>query len=157
MKRLLILALGLGALAATTAVAQQPDNIVLREGATKQLSPHVWAIYGNSNIAVVVGSKATLVVDTGLGNRNGAFILGEVAKLRKSPKLFLTTTHIHAEHASGQMVREHVPRAGIARAEQPLTPRRCPPALAPPDSCEWPCGSAVRQSRPSAPGHSRVP
>jgi hypothetical protein len=35
-------------------------------------------------MAIVVGAKATLVVDTGLGRRNGAFIAGEVAKLRKS-------------------------------------------------------------------------
>jgi glyoxylase-like metal-dependent hydrolase (beta-lactamase superfamily II) len=84
------------------ALAQQPDNIVLHEGATKQISPHVWAISGNPNIAIIVGAKATLVVDTGLGPRNGRFIAGEVMKLRKSPKLFLTTTHAHAEHASGQ-------------------------------------------------------
>jgi glyoxylase-like metal-dependent hydrolase (beta-lactamase superfamily II) len=85
-----------------TAFAQQPDNIVLRDGMTKQLSPHVFAIYGNPNIAIVVGAKATLVVDTGLGRRNGAFIASEVVRLRKSPKLFLTTTHAHAEHSSGQ-------------------------------------------------------
>jgi glyoxylase-like metal-dependent hydrolase (beta-lactamase superfamily II) len=103
MTRSATLALWLGWLAVpAAALAQQPDNIVLREGQTKQLSPHVWAIYGNPNIAIVVGAKATLVVDTGLGPRNGAFIAGEVAKLRKSPKLFLTTTHAHAEHSSGQ-------------------------------------------------------
>jgi glyoxylase-like metal-dependent hydrolase (beta-lactamase superfamily II) len=92
----------LGWFAITAAMAQQPDNIVLREGATKQLSPHVWAIFGNPNIGIVVGSRATLVVDTGLGKRNGAFIAGEVARLRKGNKLFLTTTHFHPEHASGQ-------------------------------------------------------
>jgi glyoxylase-like metal-dependent hydrolase (beta-lactamase superfamily II) len=64
--------------------------------------PHVWAIYGNPNIAIIIGSKATLVVDTGLGPRNGAFIAGEASKLRSGAKLFLTTTHAHAEHSSGQ-------------------------------------------------------
>jgi glyoxylase-like metal-dependent hydrolase (beta-lactamase superfamily II) len=101
MRRSAVLAMCLGLLAAPTALAQQPDDIVLRESA-KQLSPHVWVIYGNPNIGIVVGTKGTLVVDTGLGNRNGAFIAGEVMKLRKSAKLFLTTTHAHAEHASGQ-------------------------------------------------------
>lgn len=97
------LALWLGLLAAPAAAfAQQPNNVVLQEGSTKQLTPHVWAIYGNPNIAIIVGSKATLVVDTGLGPRNGAFIAGEVSKLRNSAKLFLTTTHAHAEHSSGQ-------------------------------------------------------
>jgi len=103
MKRSTMLALWLGLMMApATAFAQQPDNIVLQDGMTKQLSPHVFAIYGNPNIAIVVGAKATLVVDTGLGRRNGAFIASEVARLRKSPKLFLTTTHAHAEHSSGQ-------------------------------------------------------
>jgi glyoxylase-like metal-dependent hydrolase (beta-lactamase superfamily II) len=103
MKRSTMLALWLGLMMApATAFAQQPDNIVLQNGMTMQLSPHVFAIYGNPNIAIVVGAKATLVVDTGLGRRNGAFIASEVARLRKSPKLFLTTTHAHAEHSSGQ-------------------------------------------------------
>src|SRR5271170_3918916 len=92
MQRPVTFALWLGLLAApAAALAQQPD-IVLHEGA-KQLTPHVWAIYGNPNIAIVVGSRATLVVDTGLGPRNGAFIAGEAAKLRKGAKLYLTTTH----------------------------------------------------------------
>jgi glyoxylase-like metal-dependent hydrolase (beta-lactamase superfamily II) len=103
MTRSATLALWLGWLAVPAAAfAQQPDNIVLREGQMRQLTPHVWAIYGNPNIAIVVGAKATLVVDTGLGPRNGAFIAAEAAKLRNSPKLFLTTTHAHAEHSSGQ-------------------------------------------------------
>jgi glyoxylase-like metal-dependent hydrolase (beta-lactamase superfamily II) len=97
------LALWLGLLAVpAAALAQQPNNVVLHEGSTKQLTPHVWAIYGNPNIAIIVGSKATLVVDTGLGPRNGAFIAGEASKLRSGAKLFLTATHAHAEHSSGQ-------------------------------------------------------
>jgi glyoxylase-like metal-dependent hydrolase (beta-lactamase superfamily II) len=103
MQRTVTLALWLGLLAVPAAAfAQQPNNVVLHEGSTKQLTPHVWAIYGNPNIAIIVGSKATLVVDTGLGPRNGAFIAGEVSKLRNGAKLFLTTTHAHAEHSSGQ-------------------------------------------------------
>jgi glyoxylase-like metal-dependent hydrolase (beta-lactamase superfamily II) len=106
MNRPALLALWLGLFAApalpAAALAQQPDNVVLNAQSLKQLTPHVWAIYGNPNIAIIVGAKATLVVDTGLGNRNGAFIAGEVLKLRKSPKLFLTTTHGHPEHAAGQ-------------------------------------------------------
>jgi glyoxylase-like metal-dependent hydrolase (beta-lactamase superfamily II) len=82
--------------------AKQPDNVVLREGMTRPLSRHVFVIYGNPNIAIVVGDRATLVVDTGLGRRNGAFIIDEVAKLTKTTRLFLTTTHAHPEHASGQ-------------------------------------------------------
>src|SRR5882724_4966328 len=102
MQRAMRLALWLGLLAMPAAAfAQQPNNVVLHDG-PKQLTPHVWAIYGNPNIAIIVGSTATLVVDTGLGPRNGAFIAGEVSKLRKGTKLVLTTTHAHAEHSSGQ-------------------------------------------------------
>src|ERR1700691_5361182 len=97
------LALWLGLLAVRAAAfAQQRNNVVLHEGSTKQLTPHVWAIYGNPNIAIIVGSKATLVVDTGLGPRNGAFIAGRASRLRSGAKLFLTTPHAHDQHSSGE-------------------------------------------------------
>jgi glyoxylase-like metal-dependent hydrolase (beta-lactamase superfamily II) len=83
-------------------ITEQPEDVVLREGMTRQVSPHVYVIYGNPNIAIVVGSKATLVVETGMGRRNGAFVTEQVAKLTKSTRLFLTTTHPHPEHSSGQ-------------------------------------------------------
>ena len=35
-----------------------------------QISEHVWVITGFPNIGIVVGSCATLVVDTGLGARS---------------------------------------------------------------------------------------
>jgi glyoxylase-like metal-dependent hydrolase (beta-lactamase superfamily II) len=70
---------------------------------TVKISDHVWAIMGFPNIAIVVGSRATLVVDTGLGPKNGATVARLVAKLApNNPKLFLTTTHFHPEHAGGE-------------------------------------------------------
>src|SRR5262245_1887604 len=68
---------------------------------TTKVSDHVWAIMGWPNIGIVVGSRAVLVVDTGLGPRNGATIARVVAKLAPDRKLFLTTTHFHPEHAGG--------------------------------------------------------
>jgi glyoxylase-like metal-dependent hydrolase (beta-lactamase superfamily II) len=69
---------------------------------TVKVSGHVWAIMGFPNIAIVVGDRATLVVDTGLGPANGATIARVVAKLAPGDrKLFLTTTHFHPEHAAG--------------------------------------------------------
>jgi glyoxylase-like metal-dependent hydrolase (beta-lactamase superfamily II) len=56
---------------------------------------------GWPNIAIVVGARAVLVVDTGLGPRNGATIARVVAKVAPDRKLFLTTTHFHPEHAGG--------------------------------------------------------
>jgi glyoxylase-like metal-dependent hydrolase (beta-lactamase superfamily II) len=80
--------------------AQSPA--VLGEDTVK-VSDHVWAIMGFPNIAIIVGNRATLVVDTGLGPRNGATIARVAAKVASgNPKLFLTTTHFHPEHAGGE-------------------------------------------------------
>jgi len=84
--------------AAALAAQNQP---VLGEDVVK-VSDHVWAIMGWPNIAIIVGNRATLVVDTGLGPRNGATIARVTAKLAPgNQKLFLTTTHFHPEHAGG--------------------------------------------------------
>jgi glyoxylase-like metal-dependent hydrolase (beta-lactamase superfamily II) len=70
---------------------------------TIKISDHVWAIMGFPNVAIVVGSRATLVVDTGLGPKNGATVARLAAKLApNNSKLFLTTTHFHPEHAGGE-------------------------------------------------------
>jgi glyoxylase-like metal-dependent hydrolase (beta-lactamase superfamily II) len=78
------------------------NNPVLGEDAAK-VSDHVWAVMGFPNVGIVVGNRATLVVDTGLGPRNGATIARVAAKLApRNQKLFLTTTHFHPEHAAGE-------------------------------------------------------
>jgi glyoxylase-like metal-dependent hydrolase (beta-lactamase superfamily II) len=74
---------------------------LLSADSAMRVSPHVYAMIGFPNIAIVVGDRATLVVDTGMGTRNGATVLREAEKLSKKPKLFLTTTHFHPEHAMG--------------------------------------------------------
>jgi glyoxylase-like metal-dependent hydrolase (beta-lactamase superfamily II) len=90
----------LGACAAAILTAQ--NQPVLGEETVK-VSDHVWAIMGWPNIAVVVGSRAVLVVDTGLGPRNGATIARVVRKLAPGNRpLYLTTTHFHPEHAAGE-------------------------------------------------------
>ena len=82
--------------AAAIAAAQNPQGVP--ENSVTQVSPHVHAIVGFPNIAIVTGDRATLVVDTGMGPRNGAVIVREVQKLAKGRKLYLTTTHLHPEH-----------------------------------------------------------
>ena len=78
------------------------NNPILGEDTVK-VSDHVYAIMGWPNIGIVVGTKAVLVVDTGLGPRNGAIIARVVKKLApENPKLYLTTTHFHPEHAAGE-------------------------------------------------------
>jgi glyoxylase-like metal-dependent hydrolase (beta-lactamase superfamily II) len=89
------------ALTAANAFAQMAQPMV-GENTTK-ISDHVWAIMGFPNIAIVVGSRATLVVDTGMGPKNGATAARVAAKLApNNQKLFLTTTHFHPEHAAGE-------------------------------------------------------
>ena len=56
-----------------TAAAPVQTQPLVGESTTK-VSDHVWAIMGFPNIAIIVGSRATLVVDTGLGPRNGATV-----------------------------------------------------------------------------------
>ena len=91
-------------LAALSAAGQVPrmNQPVLSESTTK-ISDHVWEITGFPNIAIIVGSRATLVVDTGLGPKNGATVARVAARLAPhNSKLFLTTTHFHPEHAAGE-------------------------------------------------------
>jgi glyoxylase-like metal-dependent hydrolase (beta-lactamase superfamily II) len=89
-------------LATATASAQNASTqeSLLSENTVK-VSDHVWAIMGWPNIGIVVGEKATLVVDTGLGPRNGATAARVAKKLAPDNKLYLTTTHFHPEHAGG--------------------------------------------------------
>jgi glyoxylase-like metal-dependent hydrolase (beta-lactamase superfamily II) len=86
-------------LACAAALAQAPTGVP--ENATQRISGHVYAIIGFPNIGIIVGDRATLVVDTGMGPPNGAIVAREAAKLAKGPMLYLTTTHFHPEHASG--------------------------------------------------------
>src|SRR5271155_649401 len=85
-----------------TQAPQAAPNLMLPENQVTRVSDHVYAIIGFPNIGIVVGDRATLVVDTGLGPRNGAIALHEAQKLAKGPVLYLTTTHYHAEHAAGE-------------------------------------------------------
>src|SRR5580704_14130575 len=92
--------IALSGLACMNAFAQMAQPL-LGEDATK-VSDHVWALMGFPNVAIVIGARATLIVDTGLGPRNGATVARAAAKLSGNQKLFLTTTHFHPEHAAGE-------------------------------------------------------
>src|SRR5262245_35542969 len=96
---------------AASAFAQPPAGTapappLVKENATVKVSPHVYAIPDGSvpmvpNVGIIVGSRATMVVDTGLGPRNGQTILREVAKVSKNIELYVATTHYHPEHSLG--------------------------------------------------------
>ena len=85
-------------LAAMTAA----QNMPLLEERSTRVSDHAYAIVGFPNIGIIVGDRATLVVDTGLGPRNGATAMRVVNKLSTNQRLYLTTTHFHAEHTAGE-------------------------------------------------------
>jgi glyoxylase-like metal-dependent hydrolase (beta-lactamase superfamily II) len=53
------------------------------------------------NVGFVVGDSAALVIDTGLGPRNGARVLDQARRLAGARPLYLTTTHFHPEHGFG--------------------------------------------------------
>jgi glyoxylase-like metal-dependent hydrolase (beta-lactamase superfamily II) len=107
MRTIEILALTL-VLATAPAIAQQPAATpaapsLVRGGVSEHLTPHVWAIPDGSaplvpNVGIVVGSKAVLVVDTGMGARNAATILNEVAKVGAGKPIYIVSTHFHPEH-----------------------------------------------------------
>ena len=56
------------------------------------------------NVGVVVGERAALVVDTGMGPRSGAVVLEAARELAGDRPLFLTLTHFHPEHGFGAPV-----------------------------------------------------
>jgi len=89
-------------LSGAAAWAQNTPPQGVPENAVTRVSEHVYAIIGYPNIAIVMGRHATLVVDTGMGPRNGAVVVREAQKLAHNPLLYLTTTHFHPEHAMGE-------------------------------------------------------
>ena len=103
MRLLLMLALIL--VAPARLAAQTPPPPYKPEG-LRQVSSHVYVIPDNSvptvsNIGFIVGERAVLVIDTGLGASNGAKVLAEAQKLGGSRSLYLVTTHVHPEHDLG--------------------------------------------------------
>jgi glyoxylase-like metal-dependent hydrolase (beta-lactamase superfamily II) len=96
-----------------TAFGYAQQSMMLPENSITSVSEHVHAIVGFPNIGIIVGDRATLVVDTGLGPRNGAIVVKQAEKLAKAPNLYLTTTHFHPEHAMGEQA--FPPRTVIIR------------------------------------------
>jgi glyoxylase-like metal-dependent hydrolase (beta-lactamase superfamily II) len=97
----------------------QPPPLV-QANKTVKVSDHVYVIPDGRvnlvpNIGIIVGSHATLVVDAGMGPRNGQVVLRELAKVSKNTDLYFTTTHFHPEHVTG--VRAFPASTKIIRSE----------------------------------------
>lgn len=101
--------LSIGLLVAGGLFIQQatPPTPLIRENVTVKISEHVYVIPdgnvgGVPNVGIIVGSKGTLVVDTGLGPRNGQTVLREVGKVSRNADLYIVGTHFHSEHILGE-------------------------------------------------------
>src|SRR5262245_2234862 len=75
-------------------------------GQPVKVSQHVWVIQDGapkvrSNVGMIVGDKATLVIDSGLGTDASA-IREQLAPLNKNATVYLTATHFHPEHILGE-------------------------------------------------------
>ena len=104
----------IAALVTIPALAQQPTApaSLVREGVTEKLTDHVWAIPDGGaslvpNVGIVVGKKAVLVIDTGMGTRNGA---DGAARSREGRR---RQAYLHRHHARTPRTRHG--RARISR------------------------------------------
>jgi glyoxylase-like metal-dependent hydrolase (beta-lactamase superfamily II) len=100
----LALALLMALTASAPLRAQTGNSHLISTEGLAQVSPHVWMIRGFPNIGFVVGTRGVLVIDTGLGAKNGEIVAAVAQRLSTGgQKLYLTTTHYHTEHASGDI------------------------------------------------------
>ena len=87
-----------------------------------QIAAGVWLIPDRRvflvpNIGVVVGDKAALVVDCGLGPAGGRQVLAAARKLAPGRRLILTQTHAHPEHAFGAVAFDGQAEIFLNRAQ----------------------------------------
>ncbi len=80
----------------------------IRAGTAVQVSEHVYYIPDESrplvpNVGIVIGSDATLVIDTGLGLENGMIVLEEARAISNGESFYVAATHMHPEHDLGAM------------------------------------------------------
>ena len=98
-----------GAIAANTlAQPQEWLDPFVRSGVTQQVSDHAFVIPDGNvawvpNVGIVVGSRATLIIDPGLGRVNGETVAAEVAKVSQTTEHYIASTHFHPEHTTGYL------------------------------------------------------
>jgi glyoxylase-like metal-dependent hydrolase (beta-lactamase superfamily II) len=85
-----------------------PLNPEVKAGTTIKVAAHTYVIPDNNvplvpNVGIVVGSRATLVIDPGLGTKNGETVAREVAEVSRNAEVFVAATHFHVEHTTGAM------------------------------------------------------
>jgi len=93
-------------LVAVSGLFAQDKTPLVPAGKTQKVAPDVYVIPDQRvnlvpNIGIIVGRDGVLVVDTGMGPKNAATVLGEVKKVTSEPISYLTVTHFHPEHGMG--------------------------------------------------------
>jgi glyoxylase-like metal-dependent hydrolase (beta-lactamase superfamily II) len=89
------------------APAPTPPPPIVKPGELRKVSDHVQIIPDDSvqlvpNVGYVVGDKAVLVIDTGMGPKNGAAVSEVAQKLAGGTRaIYLVPTHFHPEHDLG--------------------------------------------------------
>lgn len=91
-----------------SAQREYTDVPIVAEGKTVKLSPNVYVIpdenrRGVPNVGIIVGSRATLIVDPGMGLKSGEAILREMQKVAKGSEVYIVNTHFHPEHTTGEV------------------------------------------------------
>lgn len=105
------------------AAQQPPADPLIVPSAIAKVSDHVYVISDRNvglvpNVGIIVGSHATLVVDTGLGPRNGETVLRATSGVSKNAELYVVSTHFHPEHALGESAFPASATIIRARAQQ---------------------------------------
>jgi glyoxylase-like metal-dependent hydrolase (beta-lactamase superfamily II) len=95
--------------AAPPSLAQREytDVPIVAEGKTLKLSPNVYVIpdenrRGVPNVGIVVGTRAMLIIDPGMGLKSGEAVAREAAKVGKGSEILIVNTHFHPEHTTGE-------------------------------------------------------
>ena len=96
---------GIGWIAVSWAQETDPTPLVEQDDALK-ISEHVYVILDDGrryipNVGIVVGDRATLVIDPGMGLANGEIVLREARKLSDNEEFYVLSTHFHSEHDLG--------------------------------------------------------
>lgn len=92
-----------------TAAQQLKPPIVTPKRIT-EIADGVWVIPDSDhtplvpNIGIIVGGRATLVIDTGFGADNARAVMQEARRLSAGRPVYLTHTHCHPEHGFGANV-----------------------------------------------------
>lgn len=119
-----VLAIAAG-VAAAAAVAAEPDlNSApsVQTSFPRAVAKGVWVFPDHHvnyvpNVGIIEGNDSVLVVDDGLGPRNGARVLTAARAIAKGRTLVVTSTHFHPEHAFGTQAFTGFARYVISSAQ----------------------------------------